>query len=192
MKKPLFVALMATASVFSAAFAQPESSPKAKTCNAFIFVRTLKQPDPMSSWATAFTILYSRKYGDPRITIENALKKYGDQYVTIFKQGNGIGAKEEAALYEAAQMEVRQFTAKTVDSWCSLLMDQPFLGVTVEGRPPLGTTHAFVVHGLKGDGTPSGTLVNLVDTTDGRSRTMPFNDFISLFPGPVQIFYWRR
>ncbi|HEX8039625.1 MAG TPA: papain-like cysteine protease family protein [Chryseosolibacter sp.] len=191
MEKKLPIALLATA-IFSASFAQPESPSKARPCNAFIFVRALKQPDAMSSWATAFTILYSRKYGDPRITIENALKKYGDQYVDIFKQGKGISAKDEAALYASAKMEVLQFKGTTVDSWCSLLMDQPFVGVAVETKPPLGTTHAFVVHGLKGDGTPAGTFFNLVDTADGRSRTMPFNEFTALFHGPVQVFYWRR
>ncbi len=192
MKKGLFIAVLATVSLFSVAFAQSDAASKLKTCNAFIFVRTLKQPDPMSGWATAFTILYSRKYGDPRITIENALGKYGDQYVNIFKQGKGISAKDEAELYATAKMEVLHFTGTTVDSWCALLMDQPFVGVTVEAKPPLGTTHALVVHGLKGDGTPAGTLVNFVDTTDGRSRTLPFNEFIGFFHGPVQIFYWRR
>jgi hypothetical protein len=192
MKRVLFITLLAAASVFSDAFAQSDAASKPKTCNAFIFVRTLKQPDPMSSWATAFTILYTRKYGDPRITIENALGKYGDKYVNIFKQQNGINAKDESELYAAAKMKVLQFTDDSIESWCDLLMNQPTLAVTVETKPPLGTTHALVVHGLKGDGTPAGTRVNFVDTTDGRSQTLPFNEFIDFFDGPVQIAYWPR
>lgn len=157
-------------------------------------IRQLKQPKSMDCWATALTILYSWKYKDNTIKIEDVVRKYGNNYVILFQTNSGIVSDEEKELYRLANLNVIQGVNPTIASWYNLLKKHGPLSITVDADPPLGTIHALVVNGIKGDGSPEKTFIDYVDPADGKQYNLKFSEFIKLYEGaaswPLQIIHW--
>src|SRR5688500_16619970 len=76
------------------------------TFDHYEVIRPLKQPKTMDCWATALTILYSWKYNDNTIKIEDVVRKYGNNYLILFQTNAGIKRTEELELYSTAKMNV--------------------------------------------------------------------------------------
>ncbi len=165
-----------------------------RTLNFYARVRQLKQPKSGDCWATALTILYSWKYNDNAISIQDVLKKYGEKYLSLFRNNSGITAAEEKELYKVVNLSVIQGLNPTIQHWYELLSKHGPLSITVDAAPPNGTIHALVINGLRGDGKPATTYITYVDPWDGKENTLPFTEFIKLYEGaakwPLQIIYW--
>jgi hypothetical protein len=160
-------------------------------------VRALRQPKNMDCWATALTILYSWKYKDNAIGIEDVVTRYGDIYSVLFQTNAGITAKLEAELYKKAKLTVIQGSNLTIEAWNDLLTKRGPLSVAVGIEVAGGkrNIHALVVNCIKGDGTPNNTYIDFVDPADGKQYTkIPWSDFLKLYEGsanwPLQIIHW--
>jgi hypothetical protein len=157
-------------------------------------VQKIKQPDSMSCWAAALTMLYSHKLNRNDLAIEPVLKPLGDTYVTIFRNGSGIQPGQERALYRAAGLTVIQGQNPTISYWKDLLQRRGPLSVTVDAVPGKGYIHALVITGLEGDGSPAKTDVTYIDPANGVEITKSFPAFLQLYEGsanwPLQIIYW--
>ncbi|RYG54665.1 MAG: hypothetical protein EOO01_00855 [Chitinophagaceae bacterium] len=157
-------------------------------------VQKIKQPDGMSCWAAALTMLYSYKWSRMNLDIAATLKPLGDIYVTIFQNGSGIKPAQEAALYRAAGLTVIQGQNPTIAYWKDLLQRRGPLSITVDADPGKGFIHALVITGLKGDGSPGKTEVTYIDPASGVEESKPFTEFIKLYEGaanwPLQIIHW--
>lgn len=113
----------------------------AATFDHYEVIRPLKQPKSMDCWATALTILYSWKYKENTIKIEDVIRKYGDIYLILFQTNAGIKPTEEQALYKAAKLTVIQGANPTISTWYNLLKSHGPLSITVDSKPPYGTIH---------------------------------------------------
>jgi hypothetical protein len=83
----------------------------------------------------------------------------------------------------------------TIDGWVTLLRKYGPLYVDV-GYNTGAMTHAIIVTGISGDGTPGGTSIVYVDPVGGSTITMKFQDFLAKFEAksavewPYTIVHW--
>lgn len=165
-----------------------------KRVDVFTPIRELKQPKNMDCWATALTILYSYKSSNESILIEDVLKKYGQEYVDMFKNNSGISPVDEKVLYNIAGLKIIEGLNPSIEGWKNLLKSKGPLSITVDAKPPNNWIHALVLNGLIGDGEPNTTFVYYVDPADGKQHSKTFTDFLKLYEGsanwPLQIIHW--
>lgn len=176
------------------AFLRKEKSLHADFNIYYPALQKIKQPDSMSCWAAALTMLYSYKWNRMNLDIAATLKPLGEVYLTIFQNGSGIKPAQEIALYRAAGLKVIQGRNPTIDYWKDLLQKQGPLSITVDADPGKGYIHALVITGLKGDGSPGKTEVTYIDPASGIEADITFMEFIKLYEGsanwPLQIIHW--
>jgi hypothetical protein len=157
-------------------------------------VQKIRQPDDMSCWAAAVTMLYSYKMNDNNLKIETVLKSIDEEYVTIFKSGDGISSTKEEALYKKIPLKVIKGLNPSIALWKDILEKKGPLSVTVDADPGKKLIHALVITGLKGDGTPAKTRIIYIDPADGTEYEKNFVDFLKLYEGsaswPLQIIHW--
>jgi len=137
----------------------------------------------MRCWATTLTILYSWKNNNYVISIEDVLKSFGQEYLQIFKDNTGIKASEESELDQKAGLTVSMQQNPTITFWYKQLKAKGPLSITIDAKPPLGTIHAIVLCGIKGDGSSDNTDFYYVDPGDGHEHVAPFSKFIKLYEG---------
>lgn len=165
--------------------------------NHYELVRNLQQPKSMDCWATALTMLYSWKNKDNTIKIEDVLAQYDPLFVELFKNNTGISEKLEEDLYQKAKMNVIKGLSPTIEGWYEILKNNGPLSITVAIYNPNTNKryiHALVVNGIKGDGSPSNTIISYIDPGDGNEHKLNFFDFTKLYDGaadwPLQIIHW--
>ena len=154
----------------------------------------ITQPSPMTCWAAVMTMMYSWR-NSVSIQIRDALARIGPQYVTMFDNGQGLDRDTAKVLYQDAGLVAIYSFNPTVDGWASLLRKYGPLYVDV-GYNTNPNTHAIIVKGVSGDGSPDGTSMTYVDPVDGRTVTLRFRDFLAKYEAqsavqwPYTIVHW--
>ncbi|MEP7382124.1 MAG: papain-like cysteine protease family protein [Gemmatimonadota bacterium] len=162
-------------------------------------VAGLAQPSSMTCWATVTTIMIMWRE-QASMAIETALGKVGNAYVTKHKGNQGLGGAEKPAFLAAAGLTYEYPQSLTPEGWESLLRRYGPLWVTTDEQPGAGfAIHARVMAGIHGDGTATGTTIDIVDPAGGRSYSEPFATFVTKYeseamdpkrPLRVQIVHW--
>lgn len=166
--------------------------------NIYHPVQKIQQPDSMSCWAAALTMLYSHRLQRFDLQIRNILAPLGSEYVNIFTSNSGITPAQESALYQKAGLKVIHGQNPSIPAWKALLESKGPLSVTVDAdidpRQERFAPHALLVNGLSGDLSPAGTSITYVDPANGVERSVSFADFLHLYEGsaswPLQIIHW--
>lgn len=155
----------------------------------------LAQPTPNTCWAAVFTMMYSWK-ANSSVGIPNALAKLGANYVDMFNRDRALDSHTAQALYRDAGLEPLYSFTPTTDGWLSLLRKYGPLYVDVGYNISNARTHAIIVTGISGDGSPDSSSITYVDPAGGTTSTLTFRDFLGKFEAqsavqwPYTIVHW--
>jgi GH24 family phage-related lysozyme (muramidase) len=154
----------------------------------------IPQPSPLTCWAAVVTMMWSWK-NSKSLPIRDALATIGPKYVAMFDSGAILDPQSARTLYNDARLEVSEGFNPTIEGWESFLKKYGPLYVDV-GLVSSNNTHAVIVTGIAGDGTPAGTKITYVNPDGGRTETITFAAFSTKYelPGavkwPFPIVHW--
>ena len=158
-------------------------------------VPVIAQPSSMTCWAAVVTMMWSWK-NNRSAAIRDVVASIGPAYADMFDHGAGLDGTTARALYNQMGLDVIEGFNPTIDGWESLLRKYGPLYVDV-GLAASANTHAVIVTGVSGDGTPAGTTITFINPDGGRTETIAFAAFLAKYelPGAVQwpypIVHWR-
>jgi uncharacterized protein YycO len=170
-------------------------------------VPAIRQPSSMTCWATVTTMMMSWLDGKRRnasvvLPIPEALARVGQTYVNKFNANKGLATEEKAPFLAAAGFVALNPQSFPVSEWEAMLRTYGPLWVTTdEDASPGFAIHARIMTGIKGDGTPDGTQVSIVDPAGGRTYKEKLSTFIRKFeeeahdtdprtPLRIQVVHW--
>jgi hypothetical protein len=163
-------------------------------------VQAIAQPSGMTCWATVASIMemWRRQMS---MTIPTAISKAGQSYVNKFNANQGLLGSEKAPFLSGMGLSYQLPQSLAPWGWESLLRQYGPLWVTTDEDPSAGfAIHARVMTGIRGDGTATGTHVDIVDPAGGRSYSERFDVFTRKYeeealagkPLRIQIVHWPR
>lgn len=154
----------------------------------------IAQPTPNTCWAAVFTMMYC--WHNSRSTdIPSALATVGGSFLEMYKRDRSLDDSVARTLYDAAGLLALDGFNPSIEGWITLLKKYGPLYVDV-GYNTGAMTHAIIVTGIAGDGSPGATSVVYVDPVGGSTVTMRFQDFLAKFEAksavqwPYTIVHW--
>jgi hypothetical protein len=160
----------------------PAASPRARIDYTIAGdVPLIKQPDKMSCWATAATILASWK-DKKHYQIEEVMERAGPQYLEIFLAGQGLDASEKTSFLRAMGLRSEAPQSFTIEGWLSLLKIHGPVWVTTQLRREKPEEEKFSVHarilvGLYEEPQANELYARVVDPESGKQYDEKFSDF---------------
>ncbi|UPK68717.1 glycoside hydrolase family protein [Chitinophaga filiformis] len=163
-------------------------------------VDVIKQPSGLVCWATVATMMIS--WRDHRSTsIETAIGAIGANYLAKYKANQWLLATEKVPFLNKAGFEFKYPQSLTISGWEQLLRTHgPIWVTTAEGSDAKFGIHARIMTAIKGDGTPQGTTLTIIDPGTGTTYPEKFSDFLVKFErevrvsddwdGRIQIVHW--
>jgi hypothetical protein len=154
----------------------------------------IAQPTPNTCWAAVFTMMYCWK-NERSTDIPSALSTVGGSFLDMYKHDTPLDGDIAQSLYAAAGLIPLTGFNPTIDGWLNLLKKYGPLYVDV-GYKTGAMTHAIIITGITGDGTPGGTSIVYIDPVGGSTITMKFQDFLAKFEAtsavqwPYTIVHW--
>ncbi len=163
-------------------------------------VMPLQQRNAMTCWATVYTMLYNWKI-QRSTTVETAIANVGPRWSALLAQGDtrGLSAAEKVDFLADAGLVALLPQNPTMERWASMLRSYGPLWVTTDEAPPNLMIHARVLLAMRGDGTPAGTQLTLIDPGSGTTVTESFAAFLVKFEAEaanpegvlrIQIVHW--
>jgi GH24 family phage-related lysozyme (muramidase) len=140
-------------------------------------VAPLQQPSPMTCWATVIAMMTSWKR-QQSISPRDAIAPAGAEFLQKFDAGQPLDSGSAGRLYQALGLVAMQSLNPSIDGWDQFLRLYGPLYVDI-GYPQVSTTHAVIVTGISGDGTPDGTTITYVDPAIGSVVNRKFGDFLA-------------
>lgn len=144
-------------------------------------VPILTQPSSMTCWATVSTMMVSWRDG-VSYAIQDAMALAGQEYVDKFNANEGLGGGEKEAFLSAMGLQGEPPMNYTAEGIQELLESHGPLWVTTdEDESALFAIHARIMTGIQGDGTPDGTMVELIDPADGSQAWETLAHFVERY-----------
>jgi hypothetical protein len=153
--------------------------------NVHYEINGISQPTGDSCWLASLTMIINWKYSS----------NYGPEEVAQHGQASIQMCVGWDMLYNVAQVwgiTPGNHTPAEPEDWAHELESHGPLWLVVPGN----TSHAIVMNGIAGDGTPDGTNVELTDPWSG-PRTITWHEFAEFFgqvsgklQGEAQIMYF--
>jgi hypothetical protein len=137
----------------------------------------IAQPTGMTCWATVAAMMMSWR-DQQSYPIDVAMGQCGTKWLNMFRSNQGLPGSEHAQFADAAGMEYEPLACHPGESWENMLKAHGPLAV-VTANP----FHARIMIGIKGDGSDTGTEVELLDPDGGRRYKMNFGTFSQAFEG---------
>lgn len=140
-------------------------------------VPRLKQDKTMACWATSTAILVSWK--EKRVVdTPQLVARLSNKYQVIYETNAGLYPNDQPELLKEVKLRQEAPQNYTVDGWVSLLKSSGPLWVTTAlGAGKRWAVHARVLTAIKGDGTPGGTTLRIIDPADGSESTVTVATF---------------
>ena len=164
-------------------------------------VPAMQQPNGMACWATVTTILYGWRNNNQNPDIGTVLSGIGQQYRTMFDNGQGLPGSLKQQFINDAGFEAEPPHNPSIEGWEQMLRSFGPLWVTTDEDPTEKfAIHARVLIGMRGDGTPDGTHMRFIDPASGRIVSETISQFIEKYeseartknrPLRIQIVHWR-
>lgn len=127
----------------------------------------LQQPSNMTCWATVATMMleWRRQSTTPiGAMLDSIAQKWGDK----FRNNSGLASSEKESFLSDAGFLWEAPMSPTAQGWERMLRDYGPLWVTTDEQPGAGfAIHARIMTGIHGDGTPTGTNVDIIDPATG-------------------------
>lgn len=163
-------------------------------------VGPLRQANAMTCWATVYTMLANWKH-QRSDTVENAIAAVGARWSSLLAQGatRGLSAAEKVDFLADAGLVALPPQNPMLQTWADMIRDYGPIWVTTDEQPPNLFIHARVLLSMRGDGTPAGTKLRLIDPGTGTIVTESFQRFLEKFEAEagnpsgvlrVQIVHW--
>ncbi|KAK6527387.1 hypothetical protein TWF281_010567 [Arthrobotrys megalospora] len=139
-----------------------------------------QKPDTPTCWAAAAAMMASWKAGR-LLTIEDALKAAGDQYVRKYRDNLGLRAEEKDAFIKAMLMVSETPMSSNPSTFVKWMKNYGPLWVTTDAIPGKGfSPHAKILIQIDGDGNDNGvnTTFTWIDPSTGDMPKQSFKDFL--------------
>jgi hypothetical protein len=137
----------------------------------------IAQPSSMACWATVGAMMLSWR-DSVSYTIEDAMSMCGAKWLDIYKKNTGLAAADHGPFADDAGMTYEPMQCFPAAAWEEMLRAYGPLAV-VTANP----FHARIMVGISGDGTDSGTTVDIIDPNGGRRYPLNFGTFSQDFEG---------
>jgi hypothetical protein len=139
------------------------------------------QPKSMACWATVTTMLMSWK-DQVCYPIESAMDTIGAEYRKIYEDNTGLYPDKIEAFTQATGLTIEWPQCETPESMLALLQNYGVLVIIDDEDPSAAfAVHARLVTGIRGDGTPDGTFLTIVDPAGGRTYEESFSSFANKY-----------
>ncbi|WP_160714205.1 glycoside hydrolase family protein [Chitinophaga solisilvae] len=150
-------------------------------------VNPLRQPSGLVCWATVATMMIS--WRDQRSTpIETVIGSIGATWLEKFRNNRTLMAAEKESFLRAAGMDFEYPQSLTIQGWERLLRNYgPIWVTTAEGTDARFGIHARIMTAIRGDGTPDGTQLTIVDPARGTVYQERFSEFLTKFEREVRV-----
>ena len=166
-------------------------------------VGPLRQASAMTCWATVYTMLVNWK-NQRSETVESAIAAVGPRWANILAQGatRGLAAAEKVDFLADAGLVALPPQNPMIETWAAMIRDYGPIWVTTDEGGATATRHfihARVLLAMRGDGTPAGTQLTLINPSTGTTITESFERFLEKFEKEagdpraglrVQIVHW--
>lgn len=133
------------------------------------------QPSNMTCWATVGAMMMSWR-DKVSYQIAAAMDICGSKWSTMFANNQGLPASEHPAFAAAAGMTTEPLMCFPAETWERMLRAHGPLAVVTAGP-----FHARIMVGIVGDGTDTGTKVDIIDPNGGTRYQMEFGAFTQGF-----------
>lgn len=147
-------------------------------------ISPLRQNASMTCWATVITMMESWRR-QQSLAVQTALERAGHEWVERYNRGDGLDVNLAKSLYDALGLVSLISQNPTIDYWEQLLRTYGPLYVDVGAGTT--TTHALIVTGIRGDGTPTGTTMTFVDPGIGQVVNQRFDAFLQRYEAPSAV-----
>jgi len=146
-----------------------------------------KQPSAAGAWATQVTLLLSWRDDKP-YTEEQALAVIGEQWVDRFARGEPLNDDETAMLIGALGACTPPPQLLSSEAWAAVLrLYGPAAIIEGDAGGARFPTKGRIVIGIGGDGDPSGTRLEIIDTTTGAPAKLTLQQL----GGPYRLLHWH-
>lgn len=162
-------------------------------------VAPVRQPSGMTCWATVTTIMMQWR-AQASMSIATAIGRVGSTWLQMFNADQGLPGNKKAAFLAAAGLAYQWPQSLSAEGWEGLLRKFGPIWVTTDEDPGADfAIHARVMTGIRGDGTESGTTLDIVDPGTGTAYTENFGTFLRKYeseardskaPLRLQIVHW--
>jgi outer membrane protein OmpA-like peptidoglycan-associated protein/peptidoglycan hydrolase-like protein with peptidoglycan-binding domain len=158
-----------------------------------------QQPSGMTCWATVTTMMIEWRE-QKSIAIATAIGTVGSKWLQRFNADQGLPGPQKATFLAAAGLSYQLPQSYGVAGFEALLRRYGPIWVTTDEDPSADfAIHARIATGIHGDGTPDGTLLDIVDPANGTSYTERYSKFVQKYesealdpkrPVRIQIVHW--
>ena len=166
-------------------------------------VTPLQQPSSLACWATVSTMMASYNDGQAYTIadIPTVVGRAGPQYRQIYTANTGLSGSDKDAFLAAMGLTAEPPASYLARAVYNMMEAYGPLWVTTDGGS-LDTVHARVLIGMGGDGTPTGTTMQIIDPADGaihdetyavfarRYSNVGIGDAAAGVPFRAQIVHW--
>ncbi|HVI43989.1 MAG TPA: glucosaminidase domain-containing protein [Chitinophaga sp.] len=163
-------------------------------------VAPLRQPSGMVCWATVTTMMVGWK-NQQSSSIETVIGNIGATYLNKFRNNQGLLASEKIPFLRTAGLQFEYPQSLTIAGWEQMMRNYgPIWITTAEGSDANFGIHARIMTAIRGDGTPEGTQLTIIDPAAGNTYQERFADFLVKFErevrvstawdGRIQIVHW--
>jgi hypothetical protein len=190
--------------------AMPSSRPYGRSFGAVDFavqgVPAVPQLSAATCWAASFAMLWGWKHNTTDLTVDRVIGTVGQRWLAKVRAPDaatqGLGSDEAAAFCKDAGLDLLAVNLSIEGMERELRQYGPLLlNQHPVGNPPQWL-HARVIIGVKGDGTPAGTKVTLIDPDGPKiieqtvtQYVREYEDAARLHPGnsdiTLAIFRWK-
>jgi Papain-like cysteine protease AvrRpt2 len=146
-------------------------------------IPVIAQPKSMACWATVTTMMLSWQKKQS-FTIETAMDSLGSDFRKVFDDNTGLFPNRVQELATASGMTVEYQKCETPQSILSLLQNFGPISI-IDNEVPSDSQptfiHARIIKGIHGDGTATGTTLNIIDPDGGKTYDETFDVFSSKY-----------
>jgi hypothetical protein len=136
----------------------------------------IPQPSSMACWATVAAMMLSWR-DQQSYPIDTAMAMCGAKWAGVFTTNKGLAFADHVAFARDAGMSVEPLASFPPDTWEKMLRAHGPLAVVTN----MPFSHARIMVGISGDGSPTGTNVDLIDPAGGRRYRQDFATFEQAF-----------
>jgi hypothetical protein len=131
-------------------------------------VTPLRQPSSMACWATVTTMMASYKDGRAYTVadIPSVVGRAGARYTQIYNDDTGLGSRDKGPFLAAMGFTSEPPASYIPRAVYDMMSSYGPLWITTDGGS-LDSVHARVLIGMGGDGSPTGTTMQIIDPADG-------------------------
>jgi hypothetical protein len=151
-------------------------------------IAPVQQPSPRTCWATVIGMMTSWKRHQS-ISARDAIAPGGPEFLAKFDNDQVLDAQSAGRLYQAVGLVAMNSLNPSIDGWERYLRAYGPLYVDI-GYPQQANTHAVIVTGISGDGTPGGTTITYIDPAPGAVVNRKFGDFLAEYESPAAVNTW--